>query len=77
MSEKYVYHGMDITVDIYEKICSIAEIISAHENITFEQALQGFAESVTYEALQIPETLMWSESSEYIVDEYYRNRMEE
>lgn len=73
MSEKYVYHGMDITLDIYEKISTVVEMISSNENISFEQAYQNFSESVTYRALQLTDTVMWSESSEYIVDDYYRN----
>ena len=72
MSEKYIYHGMDITLDVYEKISTVVEMISNKEHISFEEAFQKFAESRTYEVLQNPESLLWSESSEYIVDEYYR-----
>lgn len=72
MIEKYVYHGMDITLDVYEKISTVAAMIAEKDSITFEEAYQKFAVSKTYEALQKTDTLMWSESAEYIVDEYYR-----
>lgn len=67
-----VYHGTDITLDIYEKIGTVVEMIAAQEYITFEEAYQRFAESRTYALLQNTNTLMWAESTEYIVDEYYR-----
>ena len=59
-------------LDIYEKIGTVVEMIAAQENITFEEAYQWFAESRTYALLQNTNTLMWAESTEYIVDEYYR-----
>lgn len=72
MSEKYIYHGMDITLDIYEKIGSVVELIAEQENKTFDDAYQMFVDSDVYALLQNTDTLMWSESAEYIVDEYYR-----
>lgn len=33
-----------------------------------------FCNTTLYEVLQIEESLMWSESTEYIVDEYYRRQ---
>ena len=74
VGEKYVYHGIDITLDVYEKIGAIAELIADKEKISFEDAYQKFADSKVYEALQNTETVMWSESPEYIVDEYYRQK---
>ena len=63
---------MDITLDIYEKIGSVVEMIASREGITFEAAYIKFADSKVYKALQNTETVMWSESAEYIVDEFYR-----
>lgn len=75
MSEKYIYHGIDITLDVYEKIKDVAELISQKEDISFEDAFIEFAESSVYEALQNTETLLWYESPEYLVDEIYRKKM--
>lgn len=72
MSEKYVYHGMDITLDVYEKISTVVFMIAEQEHISFEEAYQKFVDSRVYKMLQNVDTLMWSESSEYIVEEYYR-----
>ena len=74
MSEKYIYHGMDITLDVYEKIRTVAELIAAREGISFEEAYLRFSESKAYASLQNTETVMWSESAEYIVDEFYRQK---
>lgn len=73
MSEKYIYHGINITLDVYEKISEIVEMIAKKDGVSFEDAYQRFAESSTYKSLQNTETVMWSESTEYIVDEYYRH----
>ena len=72
MSEIYTYHGMDITLDIYEKISSVVEMIAEHDRISFEEAYKNFCNSSVYEALQNTDTVMWSESAEYIVNAYYR-----
>lgn len=74
MSEKYFYHGINITMDVYEKIRRVVELIAENEAISFEKAFQCFAESTVYDNLQNSNTMMWSESSEYIVCEYYRRK---
>lgn len=73
MSEKYVYHGIDITLDVYEKIRSVVELIAEKEGVSFEAAYILFSKSKAYVALQNTNTLMWSESAEYIRDDYYRS----
>ena len=74
LSEKYVYHGMDITMDVYEKIRSTVELLAESEQVSFEKAFQKFAESSVYECLQNTQSMMWSESAEFLVDEYYRRQ---
>ncbi|MCD8049736.1 MAG: hypothetical protein LUG52_09135 [Clostridia bacterium] len=72
MTEKYVYHGIDITLDVYEKIRAAVEIIAEKEGISFDECFVEFAKSRTYRNIQLIETMMWAESAEYIVDDYYR-----
>ncbi len=72
MIEKYVYHGMDITLDVYEKIQSVVELIAKKENKTFDECYAEFSTSRTYRNIQLTNTEMWAESAEFIVDEYYR-----
>lgn len=74
MGSKYTYHGMDITLDVYEKICLVIEMMAEKENKTFDECYLLFASSEVYELLQNEETLMWSENPEYLLDEYYRRR---
>lgn len=72
MNRKYVYHGIDITLDTYEKICSVVEIIAEKDHQSFDEAYLKFSLTRVYSALENTATMMWSESAEYIVDEYYR-----
>ncbi len=74
MTKKYEYHGMDITLDVLEKIRAVVELISQKENRSFDEAYIDFVNSNAYESLINPITVMWSESAEYIVDEYLRFR---
>ena len=72
MQAKYLYKGEDITTDIVFKIEHIVSIIAEKEKIPFEKAYLGFLNSNTYKALQKTSSLMWTESAEFIVDDYYR-----
>lgn len=74
MDSKYTYHGIDITLDVYEKICSVVELMAEKEDKTFDECYLLFASSEVYELLQNEESLMWSESAEYLFDEYYRKQ---
>ena len=74
MSEKYVYHGIDITQDVYEKIKSVVDLLAKKENISFDDAYLLFAGSPVYMGLQNTETVYWYESPEYLVEEYYRKK---
>ena len=72
LTSKYVYKGMDITLDVYEKLRAVVEILAKHEARPFDDCLVDFTSSQTYKALSVPDSLMWSESAPFIVDEYYR-----
>ena len=72
MMNKYSYKGQDITLDIVMKIEKIVRIVSERTGKTFEEVLGEFYESRTYEALQNTESVLWAESSEFIVDELFR-----
>lgn len=68
---KYIYNNEDITFDLIMKIEKIVRLIAAKEHRSFDDCYIDFVASKTYESLQNTETLMWSESAEFIVDEYY------
>ena len=74
MIKKYEYHGLDITLDIMDKIRNVVDFIANKENKDFEEAYYLFAKSNTYNSLVTSDTLMWSESSEFIADEFYREQ---
>jgi len=71
IKDKYVYKGSDLTTLIIFKIEKIASIIAEKEALAFDAAYEKFLASKTYRILQRPETLMWGENAEFIVDEYY------
>lgn len=70
MTSTYEYKGIDITLDIYDKIQAIAEKFAASDGISFDEAYEKFAQSKTYKALTNPRTLMWSESVPFIMEEF-------
>ena len=72
MSEKYIYHGIDITLDVYERIKEVVELIADKEGISFEDAYILLADSKLYAGLQNMQTLYWSDSPEFLLDEFYR-----
>ena len=72
MINKYSYKGQDITLDIVMKIEKIVRIVSERTGKTFEEVIKEFYESKTYKTLQNTESVLWAESSEFIVDELFR-----
>ena len=76
MSEKYVYHGIDITLDVYDMLKDVVELIAKRECVSFEDAYILLADSKLYTRLQNMETLYWSESPEFLFEEFYRLKTE-
>lgn len=74
MKNIYLYKGQDITLDILMKIEHVVRILSETTNKAFDDCLYDFYQSKVYEALRKTNSLMWSESAEFIVDEYYREK---
>ena len=74
METKYNYKGEDITVDLMFKIEHIVYILTERDHTDFDTAFSDFLASKTYRILQNTNNLFWSESSEYIVDEYDREQ---
>ena len=72
MDKKYLYKGTDITIDIIMKIEHVVRIIAEKSRSGFDDCYREFAGSKTYIALQNTESVLWAESAEFIVDEYYR-----
>ncbi|MDR3077934.1 MAG: hypothetical protein LBV15_04120, partial [Planctomycetota bacterium] len=68
------YKDQDITVDILFKEEHLVSMLAEKEGRKFDDVYADFLQSQTYEALQNTATLLWSESSEFIIDEYYREK---
>jgi hypothetical protein len=54
------------------KIEHVVRIIAEHEGKDFDTVYPIFLTSRTHRALCTPDTLLWAESAEFIVDEYSR-----
>jgi hypothetical protein len=74
METKYAYKGQDIAIDMMFKIEHIVNILAERDNKDFETAFAEFLTSDTYQILQQTNNLLWAESSEFIVDEYDREK---
>ena len=74
METKYTYKEQDITIDMMFKIEHIVNILAERDNSDFDTVFAEFLASDTYRILQQTDNLLWAESSEFIVDEYDRER---
>ncbi len=74
METKYTYKGQDITIDMMFKIEHIVNILAERENKSFDEMFADFLASNTYKVLQQTGNLLWAESSEFIADEYNREK---
>ena len=74
METKYTYKEQDITMDMMFKIEHIVHILTERDNSDFDTVFAEFLASDTYRILQQTDNLLWAESSEFIVDEYDRER---
>jgi hypothetical protein len=54
------------------KIEDVVTNIAARTSKNFDTVYGNFLNSKTYRALQNTDTLLWAESAEFIVDDYYR-----
>ena len=75
MGTKYSYKGQDITIDMMFKIEHIVNILAERSGQDFDKTLADFLDSKTYKTLQQTDTLLWAESSEFIADEYDREKL--
>jgi len=76
MSEGYHYKGRNLSTLILAKIEHVANLIAEREEISFEYAYRKFVDSRTFQILSNTQTLLWGESAEYIVDDYYRESVD-
>lgn len=74
MLNRYIYKGEDITLDIIMKIEHVVRLIGQKSGNEFDECLYEFYKSRVYEALIQTGSLMWSESAEFIVDEFFREK---
>ena len=72
MKDKYIFKDHYITTDMLFKIEQIASILAEKEHILFDDTYELFVSSETYSILKRLDNLFWSESAEYIVNEYYQ-----
>jgi len=74
METKYTYNGEDITIDMMFKIEHIVSILAERESKDFDVVFAEFTTSDIYKALQRTNNNFWAESSEFIADEYQKQR---
>jgi len=72
--DKIMYNGQELTLLIAQKIEHTVSIIAQKEKIPFDSAYTGFSASQLYKSLQNPTSMLWTESAEFIADEYYREK---
>lgn len=72
MKDHYIYRNEDITMDVVTKIEHVVNLIALESGKPFDECLYEFYRSKVYEMLQKTGSLMWAESAEFIMDEFFR-----
>ena len=72
MKAKYFFNNKDITKSFFLKIEHIVNIISVKLDIDFKAAYKYFLSSKTYISMQDTENWLWTESAEFIADDFFR-----
>ena len=72
LNRKYEFKGMDLTLDVYEKLRAVVELLAEGSGRSFDAELAAFTRSRTYAVLVDPRSLMWSESPRFVTEEYLR-----
>jgi len=70
----YSYHNQDITIDMLMKFEEVTRILAGLLKKPFDEVLGLFYTSKTFAALRNTESCMWAESSQFIADEYLREK---
>ena len=71
---EFYYKDKNLTTLILTKTEHVVGIIAEKEGRTFEECYRDFLLSKAYQNLIDTETLLWGESAEFIVDDYYLER---
>ncbi|MDR1189690.1 MAG: hypothetical protein LBK95_19935 [Bifidobacteriaceae bacterium] len=66
------YQDQDVSLVVLLKVEHAVRVIAARRGLAFEDAYDRFLASATHRALLDGDSLMWTESSEFIADEYDR-----
>ena len=75
MNNEYFYKEQNLTALILMKIEQTVGIIAEKESRPFKNCYRDFLLSRAYRNLTDTETLLWSESAEFIVDDYQREKL--
>ena len=73
---EFYYKGKNLTTLILTKTEHIVGIITEKEGRPFEDCYRDFLMSKAYRNLIDTETLLWGESAEFIVDDYYLEKQQ-
>jgi len=68
LENKIFYRGQDISFIIVVKTEHAARVIAERQGIDFQSAFDLFVHSSANKALMDPESLLWTESAEFIAD---------
>jgi hypothetical protein len=68
----YTYKGKNITALVLTKLEHVVSLLAERSGDSFENCYISFIRSKAYCNLIDTETLLWSESAEFIIDDYCR-----
>ncbi len=71
---EYRYNNQNITLEILLKIENTVRVLSERQEKSYDECLLSFYRTDTFKALKNPQTCMWSETADFIADEYFREK---
>jgi hypothetical protein len=75
IANNHVFNDDDISFIVLLQIEQTVSLLVQKEGRDFDEVYADFLESNTYRAIQEPRSLMWYENAEFIVDEYYGEKV--
>lgn len=70
----YTFNGKNITMNVILQIRAVIDVLQDRLKIGFQDAMEAFYLSDTYQILRQTENCLWAESPEYIADRFMEEK---
>jgi hypothetical protein len=71
LTANILFKGTNVTLDIFESIRAVVQLIAEEQHISFEEAYLFFSRTDLYQRLKNPYTVYWAEDPLFLLDELH------